>query len=57
MAHYRETLLENLMKIGGANVKKLKESQIKELHRTDVSTFIEALISISKNTKYSETIE
>ncbi len=57
LSTYREGVVETLLKIGDHNINKLKDTQIKELHRTDVSTFIEALIGLSRGTKYSESIE
>jgi len=50
-------MLERLFKIGEENVKKIKENQIKELHRKEVSTFIEALTCFSEGTRYEQTIE
>ena len=57
VSSFKESLLDQLLKIGEHNVSKLNDNQIKELHRTDVSTFIESLVKISKGTRYSDSIE
>lgn len=57
VASFKESLLDNLLKIGELNVNRLKDNEIKNLHRTDLTNFIEALVSISKGTKHAETIE
>lgn len=40
LSNIREEIVTALLKIGDHNINKLKDSQIKELHRTDVSAFI-----------------